>query len=328
MSSNVFDGVKHGRGYILINDAVDPFELSRVNASIAIMDKHEIPRNKIIFMTGSIDISSINNIWGINIINPDWNEIVLSTTAPEFKDINNKELPKLNRFICLNNMWQHHRVHLLWKLYKNNLLKHFAFSFKKTQPNTNREFPQVLIDYTKGIFTDEERATIEEDAHAIDNILPLQVDDLSKATQHLSHSYLSEHTRYNFYVVPETSFWNFNNNTYDGVHASEKIFKPILYKMPFIVVGPAGVLAALQKKGYKTFGHLFDESYDAIKNDQERFAAVLQLIKDLSNRSQEDIDNISKMADDITEHNYKNLVARKDIAVVDLINSLIEIVNK
>lgn len=328
MSNSVLDGVKYGRGWILINDAVDPFELFRVNAALAIMDKHEIPRHKIIFMTGSIDIDNINNTWGIRIVSPDWNEIVLSTSAAEFENINDKTLPKLNKFICLNNMWQHHRVHLLWKLHKKDLLKHFGFSFKKLQPNTNKEFHEVLVNLTTGLFTDEERATIEEDGREIDKILPLQVDDLSKTTMHLSHSYLSEHTRYNFYIVPETSFYNFNGNTYQGVHASEKIFKPILYKMPFIVIGPPGVLAALHKKGYKTFGHLIDERYDAIENDRERFAAILNLIEDLSNRSQDELDVISKLANDVTEHNYKNLLARKDVAVIKLINSLIEIVNK
>lgn len=225
-------------------------------------------------------------------------------------------------------MWQHHRVHLLWKLYKNDLLKHFNISFKKTEPNTNRTFPEKLVEVTEGFFSDSELADIHEDAVNIDRLLPLQVDDVAKLDKHLSHSYLPEHTRYNFYVVPETTFYNFEHKEFLGIHASEKVFKPMLYKMPFIVIGPKGVLAALHKKGYKTFGSLINESYDTIDNEQERFSAIIDLIKELSNLSQEDIDNISKLSEEITEHNYKNLIARKELATVDFINSLIDIVNK
>ena len=65
----------------------------------------------------------------------------------------------------------------------------------------------------------------------------------------------------NFQIVTETCY---NHLTM----LSEKSFKPFITLMPFIILGPAGSVQALRKRGYRTYDTWIDHSYD---NDQLKF---------------------------------------------------------
>lgn len=49
---------------------------------------------------------------------------------------------------------------------------------------------------------------------------------------------------------------------------SEKSFKPLAFKHPFIINGTPGTLAHLRSRGFETFDHIINESYDAILNTE------------------------------------------------------------
>lgn len=78
-----------------------------------------------------------------------------------------------------------------------------------------------------------------------------------------------------FFVVTETCFWG------KKTHLTEKIFKPIVMKMPFILLGPAHNLKYLRSYGFRTFGDWIDESYDDIEDDLKRIDAVVEQLKKL-----------------------------------------------
>jgi hypothetical protein len=110
---------------------------------------------------------------------------------------------------------------------------------------------------------------------AINNInqikLPLRID-------YKDHKYIPNHsfvlsatdqTQQSFcYIVTETCFWHRRD------HLTEKIFKPIVSRMPFILVGPAHNLKYLRSYGFRTFSKWIDESYDAIENPVLRLEAI------------------------------------------------------
>ena len=85
---------------------------------------------------------------------------------------------------------------------------------------------------------------------------------------------------------------------------TEKTWRPILLKTPFMVQGPVNFLKNLKSLGFKTFNDYWDESYD----EDPSWVAV-QTIKN-------NLDTLSKLNDleiyemylsmkDILEHNYK-----------------------
>lgn len=66
---------------------------------------------------------------------------------------------------------------------------------------------------------------------------------------------------------------------------TEKTFKPIAFKHPFVVAGPPGTLAFLHKLGFETFENLWDESYDRIGPWQTRCNAVIRTVLDYTPRA-------------------------------------------
>jgi len=66
----------------------------------------------------------------------------------------------------------------------------------------------------------------------------------------------------------------------DILHITEKTFKPIAFRHPFMIWGQVGTLQRLKELGFETFENLFDESYDIISDLQQRLNVI---VKNISN---------------------------------------------
>ena len=78
-----------------------------------------------------------------------------------------------------------------------------------------------------------------------------------------------------FSLVTETVF------EYPYSFRTEKIWKPIAIGHPFVVAANCGYYRDLRALGFETFGHVWDESFDLIDNNQTRIEAVAALVEDL-----------------------------------------------
>jgi hypothetical protein len=67
----------------------------------------------------------------------------------------------------------------------------------------------------------------------------------------------------------------------DRIHLTEKSLRPIALTQPFILASTAGSLEYLHSYGFKTFGAVWDESYDAIKDPEQRLVAIADLMKQI-----------------------------------------------
>ena len=86
-------------------------------------------------------------------------------------------------------------------------------------------------------------------------------------------------------------------------HLTEKTFKPIALGMPFVIVGTQGSLKYLRSYGFKTFGNLWDESYDDEPDDSWRIEKIAQVLKHLE---ASDCQAIFESAHEIIEHNWNH----------------------
>ena len=81
-----------------------------------------------------------------------------------------------------------------------------------------------------------------------------------------------------FSVVAES----YMRNTIDGgemiTEVSEKIFKPLAYRHPFVTAGSAYTLQYLRGRGFESYSTWFDESYDTVRDDRLRLATVCREI--------------------------------------------------
>ena len=102
------------------------------------------------------------------------------------------------------------------------------------------------------------------------------------------------------HVVTETVFHGRRH------HLTEKTFKPICLRMPFVMVSTAGSLQYLKRYGFRTFSDIWDESYDHEINDDLRLEKISQLLKDLDSQSPQELQKIYQSAIPILEHNFQH----------------------
>ena len=101
-----------------------------------------------------------------------------------------------------------------------------------------------------------------------------------------------------FSVVTETVF------KYPYSFRTEKIWKPIAIGHPFVAVANKGYYRDLHQLGFKTFGHVIDESFDQIDNNQTRLERIAQVVEDLC---QQDLASLLKECYNICKYNQQHL---------------------
>lgn len=90
---------------------------------------------------------------------------------------------------------------------------------------------------------------------------------------------------------------------------SEKLYKNLFSKRPFLTLCEPGSLNFLHNLGFKTFPFLFDESYDTIENFELRKRAVLSEVKRITTKmSKQELHTIiySDQCQEVLEHNREH----------------------
>lgn len=102
----------------------------------------------------------------------------------------------------------------------------------------------------------------------------------------------------NFFVeiVCETYF------TGDTFFPTEKTWRPILLKTPFIVQGPVGYLKNLREMGFRTFSEWWSEGYDEDDPGTSWFE-IIKIVDDLARKPQEELTKMIDEMQPILEHN-------------------------
>jgi hypothetical protein len=101
-----------------------------------------------------------------------------------------------------------------------------------------------------------------------------------------------------WHVVTETVFY------YDKLHLTEKIFKPIVSKQPFMLLAAPGNLAYLKSYGFKTFNSVIDESYDTIIDNDQRTEAVMRQLHWYCNLTPDEKTDIIQQLEPIIDYNF------------------------
>lgn len=84
---------------------------------------------------------------------------------------------------------------------------------------------------------------------------------------------------------------------------TEKIWRPIICKTPFIVQGPVNYLHNLKQLGFKTFNDWWDESYD----EDGGLTAIETIKRNINMLSTRDVAHMYTEMQDILEHNFQRL---------------------
>lgn len=218
-------------------------------------------------------------------------------------------------FLSFNRMSRHHRIALLGLLYQHNLVdKGYISFFTDLYGKSLKKVADGLLSFV----SEETYNTILNQILANYHKFPLKlntdsvVDNVNYVKSDDDIFYRNSY----FSVVTETFF--FESKRWggkkmfdeDGIFFSEKTYKPIACKHPFVLLNRPHALKFLKNQGYKTFHPFIDESYDSILDDEARLLAIVNEIKRLSTFSDEQWYDWMKNIHPIIEHNHHTLLSK------------------
>lgn len=218
---------------------------------------------------------------------------------------------KEKTFLCLNNVIRQSRVDLLEYMLEYDLVKDSYYSFIGGSRGTisTNTLVDTLESYDKYTNIVNNR-----------NILPLNLTSKLYEGEKWTADLIEEDSIFYensyFSVVPETLFYSMfmcplprigHVETVNGAMITEKTYKAIAMKHPFILLARPYTLRMLRERGYKTFSPFIDESYDEILDDALRLKMVADEIHRLSKT---DLVEFTYQVRDIVEHNYEHFWSR------------------
>ena len=219
-------------------------------------------------------------------------------------------------FICYNHLiskYRSYRLHLVSNLIELDLVQYGRVSlFLKDKDGTWRdaiEDPSVPIDNRARVKIFKALKNINEPL-IIDTKEPngslsatINFDDLTSALWH---------------IVTETVYF------LPKLHLSEKIFKPIVVKRPFILVAAPGNLAYLKRYGFKTFDRWIDESYDDEQDHYIRIEKITEEIAKLCALEPADLLEMHKEMQEVLEYNFQHFYGNfRKIITNELIDNFV-----
>jgi hypothetical protein len=335
---NILEMIKNNNGYFLLEACHDSINLDAFFDNVHILFiNHKVPINKAILLLGHANAKEEYNKWCENrgilpidkasIFSYQWGEINASKEIQNHIPNENLNFYKRSKtFLCYNRKTKPHRSDLLALFYKFDVLADSYFSMPEHCVESSILWKTL---YRLGAsdldMSDAKRRNIILDlvdvnkTDALQALFPLNIDGITKVSdmEKIINQLYSVYDSTLISVVTESNFVN------KQIYHSEKTWKPIANKHPFIIVGPAGSLEKLKSLGYRTFSDFWDESYDLETNDTHRLLRIASLCKSISKWS------ISKKKDffyesmHITKHNYKILKSiytgnkRNDFVLLD-----------
>jgi hypothetical protein len=229
----------------------------------------------------------------------------------------NPILPKRYKFLFLAGSHRLHRTWLLVNFIKHNILQNCNYSFFANK----KEITEKMDGMLGKLFTKDDINLILNTDHSFPkfiNILMgewnLQHQLRSSDVDNFSTSYLS--------IVAETMFFQHEYGAanpyadvidyhYNFTFLTEKTYRAISLKHPFILASLPNSLGALRELGYKTFSPYIDESYDTIEDDQERLEKILSIIKNFNSFTEKQWIEFYYNTKDIVEYNYNVIKSQK-----------------
>ena len=196
---------------------------------------------------------------------------------------------------------RHNRIRLLYKLIEAGLKDKCNWSLPSESNNLELLGTHLLL---PELSSSEFNNFLETFSYTLDKTLVTDHDSIGYSA--------SIYAQTCFSLVSETSF---NSTTFPFV--TEKIYKSILNKHPFILAGDTNSLYYLNTLGFVTYERFLPISnYDTIDNTENRLDALVTNTKYF-------ISNIKNNSDEIEEmvvHNAENLKKLHKILELDIIN--------
>jgi len=248
----------------------------------------------------------------------DYTHVADDSALKKYHDTPYEIGPRPKKFLNFNRVPRKHRMMIASKLKGAGLIDqgYMSFYLDDTDPNAGTKYAKIRpltqfqdyfpvtpefqdycgehINFEK--FLNEDVPMVLNRTAARDNPVDINDDDL----EYYRNSYFS--------IVNETVFYRDDSMNGDPLFSStflsEKTWKPIMMKHPFVIIGCYQSLDMLRNIGYKTFHPYINEDYDATNDDHSRMEFAFNEIKRLIEMTDSEWLELQRNIAPIIEHNY------------------------
>lgn len=303
LSNKLIEYAKQGKCKVVINAMTEYFYGEHISHNMNLIgDRYGLDSSNLIFITGNLIAQNKpeNRFTYLSynyFLDYPW---FINKDKPPVIQKNNLSIEK--KILCYNRRPHVHRKILVYEILNNpTILNNIVLSYGGTTNRFNYGFHNFLekikdIDRAKKV--NEFFQTMEFEINVDNrNLETNQADDFDC---HMHHkTFIS--------LVSET------NANSDNLFFSEKTYKPIIAKQPFIIYGNPNSLTYLKKLGFKTFDKWIDESYDTEIEFENRLDKIIKLCEDISNMDTTDLYRIREEMSSVLEHNYNKFFELTDL---------------
>ena len=175
-------------------------------------------------------------------------------------------------FLTWNRRFRKHRTSLALLLEKNNLIEKSLMSFAKVDSEQALHTVREEIENQRNpdgelrLYESQRLHIAPEIADRFANRCPLVIDgetNINKMCEDFGYTQ-SYYQQTLLSLITET---NYNN---EECTLTEKSFKPLYNKHPFIIIGVPGSMQGLRDLGFQTFSEFWSEDYDTIQSPSNR----------------------------------------------------------
>ena len=225
------------------------------------------------------------------------------------------------KYLNFNRRWKEHRFAIISLLHSNNLIVDGYNSFSNCPVNSddlyfnnNNSFDLMFNDTLNKYDNIKDKLAA---GYNVKDLLPLIIDSQFFQTYFAfdtSHRPLKKYFNSTYFSLVNETYFETGNVRF----LTEKIYKPIMHKHPFILVSTPYSLELLKEQGYKTFDDFIDESYDNELDNGKRLLKIIKEVEKLCKLNQSELKVFQNYCLPIVEHNYK-IFFEKQIEVIKLI---------
>lgn len=289
-----------------VNDVVKTITMYDINPSqlhLVVMDENH--KEYLIRMLKNNNIEGVN----IQVFNYLLKEVKLPVTESEPTVL----------FSSLSRNYRNWRLRLYIELLERGILeKDFVYSFFNIWPYSAppKEFePSTMIEDLQKIgfnnITKQVKRWLKSCPHELDadnNVLNkwsnITYDAIQSSNIHIiiethyDQRGYSEETEYDRDFAPSS--------------ITEKAYKAIACKRPFISFSTPFWLEDLRNLGFKTFDGIIDESYDRITDNSVRLNMIVNELERISNLPKDQLNTLITECQEIAEYNYSKLLEKQN----------------
>ena len=216
-------------------------------------------------------------------------------------------------FLCLSRADKLHRRFVNYSLHKSGVFNYGHISHQRAEDyyldNTVNIQDEINLfnhrsDFDSALYKEFALLSHHLDGHHVSKFEEGSDNDYPGGANMVSYNY-------SFYELlsSKTVFEVVIESTVDDyLFLTEKIFKPIVYKKPFMIIGNPYTLKYMKCLGFKTFDCVFDESYDEEIVFYDRVNIVMDNLRSICKLPLHDCVQKLKITEEICDYNYNHFL--------------------